>query len=616
MKELPTEVFLTIGKHLNQQDQKTCALVCRLWYNAFTRLIFSKAVLLTRSQVIGFLRQSNIKKQMTISLHLIEAISDDEFREFTESCPQVKDLTVFINFTHRLTIPSTVSLITRNWGAHLTKIRMDSLLLTEILPLLSHQLIDVTGDFDDLINVSSKTDLIPMPKLKVLYIENVERAATLTLFTKLRAAYPELTTLTVTGAWFSFPEDFNMVTPFPKLRSFHLTNCDDVTYCHMANFMRIVHDLDSFSLLRCGIGSYYILDEQKEPIYQVIPANFRLRDLKLDYIVGTRRETVRCWLDTLGALAQLRSLHIELKCQISDVTNRERVSLLDIITTLPYVRNLTIYGLAHLETVDGLADYLVGKVGFYEARSTMLRLAKSFPDSHNQNASILLRNKGSIDYARSSFEDEYEESSTNYVDHRSRYGYRSERDRIVWGIGEALTDCGAHIMVCKKKYPNVNAPNETLVTWDTGPKFAYNSRFNDHQSDFQSDLTVLRFEMATLRNQSYRWINAHCPLLTELHVLQTDIYPWCEIYLADLKHLHTFNWSLERFYEPYLWPAFQILGKGKMRIWQWDYESKSYKETNDEGCLADDFYKVILTLPPLLNNFTVNGSRIDLFTMD
>jgi hypothetical protein len=138
-----------------------------------------------------------------------------------------------------------------------------------------------------------------------------------------------------------------------------------------------------------------------------------------------------------------------------------------------------------------------------------------------------------------------------------------------------------------------------------------NSRFDNH-SDFVSDLTVLRFEMATLRNQYYD----HYPLLTELHVLQTDTYPWCEIYLADLKHLHMFNWSLGRYYELYLWPVFQVTEKNKTWVLEWDYESKTYKKTSDSYCLLPYFYKVIHILPPSLGNFTVDGYRIDLFSVD
>jgi hypothetical protein len=303
------------------------------------------------------------------------------------------------------------------------------------------------------------------------------------------------------------------------------------------------------------------------------------------------------------------------------VSFRERVSLLEIITALPHLRNLTIYGLAHLETVDGLADYLVGKVGFYDSCINMVESEISVSENESanevENTSIRLRKEGLIDYCHRHDDEEnpYEEGTTSYIDHHSRYSYKRERDRVVWGAGEILTDRRAHIMVCRKKYPRVNVPNETSVTWDTSPSFVYNSRFDDH-SDFVSDLTVLRFEMATLRNQSYRWINGHCPLLTELHVLQTDIYPWCEIYLADLKHLHTFNWSLERYYEPYLWPVFQITEKNKTCVLKWDYESKTYKKTSDAHCLLPYFYKVILTLPPSLSNFTVNDYKINLFCMD
>lgn len=624
MKSLPTEVLFRFGTYLNQQEKKTCALVCKHWYNAFSRLVFSKAVFLTRPQITGFLQQDKIKKQLTTSLHLIEVISDDEFKEFVESCPNVKDLTLFVNFTHRLHIPSTVALVSRKWASNLTKIRIDSLLLSEILPLVGHQLTDMTSDFDDLIVGGTGTSLIRMPKLKVLYIENVEDEHAPTMFSRLRAAYPDLVTLTITGALLSDLQDCSALAPFLKLRSFHLTNCDGVTKNAITNVLHVVSDLDSMSLLR-SFGNDNRNIKYASIYSYIFRANPCVREVKIDYIYCRYEDTLKSILDMLSSLRQLRSLHIELKCELFEVTPRERVSLLDIITNLPHLRNLTIYGLAHLETVDGLADYLVGKVGHYEydVCLTESRLVETDSDSCTDDEdfepSLRLKCKGYRKYGASYYKEDHsgnviQENSINYVNHNCRHGYRMEGDRIVWGTGEILTVRNTGITACKKKYPDVVLPDESHITWKTSRKFAYNDRYND-QSDFQSALTMLRIEMSTLRNQSYRWINAHCPLLTELHVLQTDIYPWCEIYLADLKFLHTFNWSLEKFYEPYAWPDFQIMKNSRTYFLEWNYGSKTYKESNEDFSADDDYYKVILTLPPSLGSFTVNGYRIDLLTI-
>lgn len=89
MDKLPAEVYRIIGSRLNQQEQRECTLVCKHWQKVFSPLVFAKAVLITRSQVEGYLCQSAELKKYTISLHLVAPITNEEFKDFVSSCPKL-----------------------------------------------------------------------------------------------------------------------------------------------------------------------------------------------------------------------------------------------------------------------------------------------------------------------------------------------------------------------------------------------------------------------------------------------------------------------------------------------------------------------------------------------
>lgn len=570
MEKLPVEVYRIIGSYLNQQEQKSCIRVCKLWKTVFTPLLFAKVILIKRHQVESYLSQSADLKKHTVSLHLVASISDNEFQEFVNSCPKVKDLTLFSNYSNKLKVEPAVQLIEKFWSANLVKIRMDSLLMPKVLAFLAPQLQDITGDLEDLLIPDSANKMYSFPNVKTLEIENGDTSGdhTIHFLNQLHSSCPKLRNLTICSMRFpTFPDLYEDVQPF-SLNSFHLKNCDGIIQENATQLLRIFPSLTELSLLRTESIIRPDLVDVVHSLHEAYPAismySPQIRNLSIDYVYGNI-DTFDYFKNLFSPLSNLQTLHLELSCLIKGVSLREKVSLSNILTSTPQLKTLSIYGLAHLVTVDGLDHYCVGKSGHYDNRiRRIVQRHTSFededfeppspPDNFDIDADIVARER-----SPDPFFDVYSVAGVDYLLFYTDDGLEK------YGEGEVLIEEGSELMISKKMGVTDSA-GKTYKYWNV-PRQPRSLQYFQHlPSDFTSKLTTLQLEMVTLRNPTFRWINSCCPNLTDLSVLKTGAYPWCDIYLMDLKKLQRFSMSYELYY-PYL-PVLFLIGEESERIYR------------------------------------------------
>lgn len=508
MKTFPYEVLRNIGSFLNQVDQKACSSVCKSWLHPFRDLVFQKAVLLHTTQLQKYTEQDPSLKRLTQSLHFNVPLTDQMLLEFAEASPNVHTLTLFINLLNNLSIPKTMSVITTYWLKSLIKIRMDGLLLPEVLPLLCYQLEDVTGDWRGFYNEDKQ--IIPMPKLKILDIEDDysanERMLSSKLLNSIRIAYPKLQKLTV-GYFFvgTEPDDDEDpgYAPFPLVKSFHILNCDELDNAY-PNFRKSFTGLKEFSLvrstpeddeeLRCKAYSDWAVDHPD------------IQHLKVDHL---NKDPIGFY-EVLSNFTKLSSLHLELSGETGVITKRYRIDLPEILSRLPNLKTLKIWGLAHIHTGEFLEHYLCGTAGFFDG-------------DHQGDDSKPEEEKG-VTY-----------DSDVFVG-----------DHPFFGDGEELITKGLRELVVKKHFPaNYQWPIYRGLTFATKP-------IDEVIHPYK--LTSLHLEMSTLRNPTYYWLTRHCPWLEELSVLQSEPYPYFVIDLG--KNLRTFSWSFDERYFKYEPPTF------------------------------------------------------------
>lgn len=643
MKELPTEVFRTIGSYLTQQDQKECMIVSKQWRRIFAPLVFAKAVLLTRKQVESYLRQSDILKKQTISLHLVAPISDEEFQLFVECCPKVKDLTLFSNYSNKLEVNSAIQLISKYWSSSLTKIRMDSLLMPKALKFLAHQLQNITGDMEDLF-IPGTTDMYSFPNLKTLEIENGDTTGERTIadLNQLHSSCPKLKDLTLCSMRFPvFPDMYRDVQPF-SLTSFHLKNCDGIIQENTTQLLRIFPNLNTLSLLRTESIIRPDLVDVVHSLHGAYPAishySPQIRNLSIDYVYGNI-DTMDFFKNLLLSFQNLHTLHLELSCLVAGVSLREKVSLSNILTSAPHLKKLSIFGLAHLVTVDGFEQYCIGKIGHYDNR--VRRIVERDPFETFNDPEIPEDPEDHEDY----------EIPEDHEDHEDQEDYENHEDRENWDIpfggninamstrdapsfppqfeiysvsgvdyllfftvdgrfgeGEVLVEEGSELMISKKMGCR-DSSDKSHRYWPVPQQPRSLRSFNFSPPNFCSRLQELRLEMVTLRNPTFQWINACCPHLIELSILQTGAYPWCNIYLKDLKKLRRFSMSFELYYE--ILPVLIMVGDETTRIFKpATIRSKTYVEDPQfQHAELESLYKVTIHHSRSLEQFLFNSCK-------
>ncbi|KAK4518773.1 uncharacterized protein ATC70_008996 [Mucor velutinosus] len=612
MEKLPAEVYRIIGSHLNQQEKRSCTLVCKHWKKVFSPLVFAKAVLTTRNHVEGYLRQSAGLKKYTTSLHLVAPITNEEFQGFVSSCPKVKDLTLFSNYSNKLKVEPAIQLISKYWSTSLVKIRMDSLLMPKVLEFLAPQLQDVTGDLEDLLIPGSSNKMYSLPNVKTLEVENGDQSGNeaIHFLNQLHLSCPKLKNLTICSMRFpTFPYLYAEVQPF-SLNSFHLKNCDGIIKENATQLLRIFPSLNDLSLLRTEsiirpdlVDVVHSLHDAYSSISMYSP---QIRNLSIDYVYGNI-DTFDYFKNLFSPLLNLHTLHLELSCLITGVSLREKVSLSNILTSAPQLKKLSIYGLAHLVTVDGLDQYCVGKSGHYDNHIRRIVQRDAFFEDDDSNtpsppadfdidANVVARER--------SPDPIFEVYSVAGVDYLLFY---TDDGQEKYGEGEVLIEEGSELMISKKmglrdsidkthKYWNVPRQPRSLQQDFTTPMPCFTSR-----------LTMLQLEMVTLRNPTFRWINSCCPNLVELSILKTGPYPWCDIYLKDLKKLQRFSMSFELYY-PYL-PVLRLVGDKSTKIYRpATIDSKTYIEDSQyQHVELENLYQVTLHHSTSLTQATINN---------
>lgn len=570
MKTFPYEVLRNIGLFLNQVDQKACSIVCKLWLNPFRDLVFQKVVLLKPDQLQNYNEQDPSLKRLTQSLHFNVPLTDQLLIDFAEASPNVHTLTLFVNLLNNLSIPKTVSVISTYWLKSLTKIRMDGLLLPEVLPLLCHQLEDVTGDWRGF--YTKDKQIIPMPKLKILDIEDDysvnERMLSAKLLDSMRIAYPKLQKLTV-GYFFVGIEHEDIdeavdYKPFPLVKSFHILNCDELEDAY-PSLRKTFTDLKEFSLLRSTPQG----DEEFRHISysDLVVDHPNIQHLKIDHL---NTDSIGLY-NIISKLKHLTSLHLELSGETGVITKRYRIELPDILSRLPNIKKLKIWGLSHIGTGETLEHYLCGTVGYFDG-------------DHEDD------------------EDEPPESSE-----RERFSgvtYDSDvfvGDHPFFGNGEQLMNKGHRELVVKKHFPfDQRWPIYQGLTFAT-------KHIGEVINPYK--LTSLYLEMSTLRNPTYHWLTRYCPLLEELFVLQSEPYPYFVINLGE--KLHTFTWSFDERYAKYEPPSFICMNGVHFLEYVTPYlgyqeseEARHIIQTNDAS------FKIDLNFGPSLKNLKICGQSL------
>lgn len=517
MKTFPYEVLRNIGSFLNQVDQKECSSVCHSWLQPFRDLVFQKAVLLNNTQLHQYNEQDVSLRRLTQSLHFNVSLTDAMLLEFAEASPNVHTLTLFINLLNNLSIPKTMSVIRTYWMKSLTKIRMDGLLLPEVLPLLCHQLEDVTGDWRGFYDENK--ELIRMPKLKILDIEDDysanERMLSSKLLNSIRIAYPKLQKLSA-GYFFvgtepDMEEEEN--EPFPFVTSFHVVNCDELDDAY-PSFRKSFKGLKEFSLLRSTPQEDE--DIRLRTYLDLTVDHPNIQHLRIDHIT---KNPIGLF-DVLSKLKHLSSLHLELTSETGVITKRYRVDLSDLLFRLPNLKKLNIWGLAHISIGESLEHYLCGTAGFFDG------------DSREEDPIIpseMSRVVPGVTY-----------DSDVFVG-----------DHPFFGNGEELMTKGLRELVVKKRFP-------LDKQWPIYGGLEFPAESISHIAHPQyHQLTSLHLGMSTLRNPTYHWLKQHCPMLQELFVLQSEPYPYFVIDLGE--RLRTFAWSFDERYVKYGPPAFITL---------------------------------------------------------
>ncbi|GAA5798288.1 hypothetical protein EDC94DRAFT_665415 [Helicostylum pulchrum] len=487
MDALPVEVLRLVGSYLNQVNQKSCTLVCQSWYKIFQPLVFQKAVLTSPTQLLSYMQQKPTLKSLTQSLHFNVPLTDETLLEFATTCPRVHTLTLFINLLNNLSIPETVSVITTHWSRTLIKIRMDELLLPKVLPLLCHQLQEVTGSWGSLLDADRC--LIAMPKLFILDVDNDdEYELTIPVLDLMRIAYPRLKKLT--ASYFNLKQVHDhtpVVVPFPLVRSFHLLNSNDLD-CGLRQIMKMFSDLKEYSVIRSYVSDSSTEDRKKlfKDLALVHPS---ICDLKLDLFTD---------LALYSCFTRITSLQLEAIPEEDIISHRVSVDLIKLVSGLPLLKHFKLYGIVHLESNESLNHYLLNT---YQSGCTLTDQLEDDEEEEQEDENDLF------------------EISTDDIHYSKRELYKN--------------------ILVKKILPKT-------PIWNIQPNL---STYNPSSllDTAISKLVSLTIEMTTLRNPTFQWLKYNCPLLQELHVLKTEPYPYAVIELGP--NVHTFTLSFNRRYD-------------------------------------------------------------------
>ncbi|KAI8076262.1 hypothetical protein BDF21DRAFT_400623 [Thamnidium elegans] len=430
------------------------------------------------------MQQNPTLKSLTQSLHFNVPLTDETLLEFAITCPRIHTLTLFVNLLNNLSIPKTVSVINTYWARTLIKIRMDELLLPQVLPLLCHQLQDVTGSWGSLLDTDRS--LIAMPKLLILDVDNDdEYELTIPVLDQMRVAYPSLKKLT--ASYFNLKrEDHTPLVPFPLVRSFHLLNSNDLD-CGLRHIMNMFRDLKEYSVIRSYVSDTSTEDRNKlfKDLALVHP---RIHDLKLDLFTD---------LTLYSCFTRITSLQLEAIPEEDIISHRVSVDLIKLVSRLPGLKHFKLYGIVHLESNEPLNHYLLNT---YQSGCT---LTDQLEDD----------------------EEEEEREDENDL-------FEISTDDIHYSRRELYKNILVNKILPKTPIWNIQ-PN--LSTYNNDPSSATN---------VISKLVSLNIEMATLRNPTFHWLKHNCPLLQELHVLKTEPYPYAAIELGP--NVHTFTLSFNR----------------------------------------------------------------------
>ncbi|GAA5817478.1 hypothetical protein MFLAVUS_011026 [Mucor flavus] len=435
------------------------------------------------------MQQKPTLKSRTQSLHFNVPLTDETLLDFATTCPGVNTLTLFINLLNNLSIPKTVSVITTHWSRTLIKIRMDELLLPKVLPLLCHQLQDVTGSWGSLLDADSC--LIAMPKLFILDVDNDdEYELTIPVLDRMRIAYPRLKKLTTSYFNLKQVHDYKPVVPFPHVRSFHLLN-SNVLDCGLRHIMKMFSDLKEYSVIRSYVGDSSTEDRKKLFKDMALVHPF-ICDLKLDLFTD---------LALYSCFMRITSLQLEAIPEEDIISHRVPVDLIKLVSGLPLLKHFKLYGVVHLESNEPLNHYLLNT---YQSGCTLTDQLEDDEEEEQEDENDLF------------------EISTDDIHYSKRELYKNMLvNKIlpktpIWNIQPDLSTYN---------------PSSSLVTSDTAI----------------SKLVSLNIEMVTLRNPTFLWLKHNCPLLQELHVLKTEPYPYAVIELGP--RVHTFTLSFNRRYD-------------------------------------------------------------------
>jgi hypothetical protein len=660
MNNFPAEILKNIGLYLNQINQKSCCLVCKAWRQTFQSLVFQKAVLLNQKQLDTYYRQDARLKKSTQSLHFNVSLTDDLLEEFAKASPNVHTLTLFVNILNQLSIPKTISVLKNYWWKNLAKVRMDDLLLSKVLPLLSHQLEDVTGDYGAFYNAKKNGNIIiPMPKLKILDIEGDgdDDLLTAASLNNMRVAYPRLKKLTVSYFKFDLVDDEREkaeLVPFPFVRSFHILNCVDTDYAFL-EIASMFTDLKESSFLRSTDMERENMVERQNQYLELVSKHPNIRDLKIDYLFG-RRIIPQDIYYYARSLKFLTSVHMELPSETGIITKRNLIDINTMISILNHLKKLKIWGLSHIETGESFEHYLCGTVGYYDLegheddrRGLQDRVSYSEDEddpwgrqyeeppmtSEERQEARYLRFHAPREDSEEETDDEDSEdffwghSSGDDLDeevareedtgfrtlHQDGIIYEAEvfdDEESLFGNGEKLIKNGICTTTVKKRMPRYKEKNGfNYLEWQVDEIPRFEIWFKDDIKTF--GLTSLYLEMATIKTPSFYWLTRHCPLLEELHVLQTEPYPTCQVYLGDL--IHTFSLSFDKRYTKFNPPFIRLFDQDyNQKCLEWIPNEKKFQQSEKADYInaTANIYKIEIEYKRLLRDLTICGTIIDL----
>lgn len=563
MNKFPFEVLTRIGSFIDKQDQITCSKVCTIWHAIFRPLVFQQVCLNNGKQVALYLKEDPSLRRMTTCLDFYtDDITEQKFEEIAKTTPLVESFTLNYVELETLSVPKLASIIQQYWSAHLIKVDLENDLLKEVLPLLKHQLQEVTGYFECFFDEFE--ELIPMPQLIGLEItcnykgEFSSDEMTIKQLYDVRIAYPLLKSLKISQLHLRALEDDDneyVYTPFPCVRALCLYWCMDDSDC-LSQWKNMFTGLKTFDFTSV-LGSVGAVD----PYYEFFTENTDIVELSIDHYGEMAQQ------EGFPALQKLKHL-TKLTIQGSQITAlHTRRELLDfglLISSIPNLSWLEIDRVFHITTGEFLDSYLSGTVGYNDA-------ASSITYQHHEN-------DDSIDAA-------------------------IERENLV--NDETLYKSNSPIIAVKKKMPQFKQSNSTATIYTWHEKKPSHHILDSPIVDTTYPLTTLCLKKVTLRNPAYRWIAQHLSLLRNFCVGESEPYPFCEITLGE--NIKKFSINFDERYKKFGIPIIRLIDDNskKEKTVAWISQRRVFETTQPLEEIGLSTYAITIKYKSMPSYFTV-----------